>query len=48
MKNRDIYQRDPSKITLLNNGVATMTDALTEDERRIVKARSGSGALELT
>ncbi|MEW8279844.1 MAG: BREX system P-loop protein BrxC [Candidatus Thiodiazotropha sp.] len=34
MKNRDIYQRDPSKITLLNNGVATMTDALTEDERR--------------
>ena len=37
MKNRDIYQRDPSKITLLNNGVATMTDALTEDERRTLR-----------
>ena len=34
MKNRDIYQRDPSKITLLNNGVATLTDALTDEERR--------------
>jgi len=37
MKNRDIYQRDPSKITLLNNGVASMTDALTEDERRTLR-----------
>ena len=37
MKNRDIYQRDPSKITLLNNGVATMTDALTDDERRTLR-----------
>ena len=36
MKNRDIYQRDPGQITLLNNGVATMTDALTDDERRIL------------
>ena len=36
MKNQDIYQREPSKITLLNNGVATMTDALTDDERRIL------------
>jgi hypothetical protein len=34
MKNRDIYQRDPGKITLLNNGVATLTDALTDEERR--------------
>ena len=33
MNNRDIYQRDPTQITLLNNGVATMTDALTDDER---------------
>ena len=33
MKNREIYQRDPGEITLLNNGVATMTDALDEDER---------------
>ena len=37
MKNRDIYQRDPSQITLLNNGVATMTDALTDDERRTLR-----------
>src|SRR5680860_620849 len=37
MKNRDIYQRDPSKITLLNNGVATMTDALTDEERRTLR-----------
>lgn len=37
MKNRDIYQRDPSKITLLNNGVAAMTDALTDDERRTLR-----------
>ncbi len=37
MKNRDIYQRDPSKITLLNNGVAAMTDALTDDERRALR-----------
>jgi len=37
MKNRDIYQRDPTKITLLNNGVATMTDALTDDERRTLR-----------
>ncbi len=37
MKNREIYQRDPSKITLLNNGVATMTDALTDDERRTLR-----------
>ena len=37
MKNRDIYQRNPSKITLLNNGVVTMTDALTDDERRTLR-----------
>ena len=37
MKNREIYQRDPSKITLLNNGVAIMTDALTDDERRTLR-----------
>lgn len=37
MKNRDIYQRDPGKITLLNNGVATMTDASTDDERRTLR-----------
>ena len=37
MKNREIYQRDPSEITLLNNGVATMTDALDDDERRTLR-----------
>lgn len=37
MKNKDIYQRDPRKVTLLNNGVATMTDALTDDERRTLR-----------
>ena len=37
MKNRDIYQRDPSKINLLNNGVVTMTDALTDDERKTLR-----------
>ena len=37
MKNREIYQRDPSEITLLNNGVAAMTDALDEDERRTLR-----------
>lgn len=37
MKNRELYQRDPSEITLLNNGVASMTDALDEDERRTLR-----------
>ena len=37
MKNREIYQRDPNEITLLNNGVAMMTDALDEDERRTLR-----------
>ena len=37
MKNREIYQRDPDAIALLNNGVATMTDAVTEDERRTLR-----------
>ena len=33
MKNREIYQRDPADIALLNNGVAAMTDAVTDEER---------------
>lgn len=37
MKNRDIYQRDPDKITLLNNGVAAMTDVQTEKKRRVLR-----------
>lgn len=37
MKNRDLYQRDPDKVTLLNNGVAMMTDALSDHERRTLR-----------
>lgn len=37
MKNRDIYRKDPRKIALPNNGVAAMTDALTDDERRTLR-----------
>ena len=33
MRNRDVYERDPDGIALLNNGVAAMTDAATDDER---------------
>lgn len=37
MKNRDIYQRDPDKVALLNNGVAAVTDVLTDNERRTLR-----------
>ena len=37
LKNRDVYQRDPDAISLLNNGVAAMTDAATADERRTLR-----------
>ena len=37
MKNREVYQRDPFEIALLNNGVATVTDAVTGDERRTLR-----------
>ena len=37
MKNRDVFQRDPDRIRLLNNGVAAMSDALTADERRTLR-----------
>ena len=37
MKNRDIYQKDPSTILLLNNGVASVTDVLTDEERRTLR-----------
>ena len=37
MLNRDIYQRDPSTISLLNLGVAKMSDALTNDDRRTLR-----------
>lgn len=37
MKNGDVFQRDPNKVTLLNNGVAVMSDALTADDRRTLR-----------
>ncbi|MDD9980549.1 MAG: hypothetical protein OXU81_04185, partial [Gammaproteobacteria bacterium] len=37
MKNRDVYQKDPDQITLLNNGVAAMTDALDPTERSTLR-----------
>ena len=37
MKNREVYQRDPDRIRLLNNGVAAMTDALDANERRTLR-----------
>ena len=37
MKNREVYQRDPDTIILLNNGVAAMTDAETDDDRRTLR-----------
>lgn len=37
MKNQAIYQRDPLKAKLENNGVATMTDASTVDEQRTLR-----------
>ncbi len=37
LKNRDVYRRDPDAISLLNNGVAAMTDAATENERRTLR-----------
>ena len=37
MKNRDIYQKDPDQITLLNSGVAAVNDAPTDEERRTLR-----------
>ena len=37
MLNRDIYERVPGTIALLNRGVAKMSDALTEAERRTLR-----------
>ena len=37
MKNREVYQRDPDRIRLLNKGVAAMTDALTAEERATLR-----------
>ena len=37
MKNRDVYQRDPDQIALLNQGVAAVTDAATDEQRRTLR-----------
>ncbi len=37
MKNREVYRKDPDRITLLNNGVAAMTDALDPNERQTLR-----------
>ncbi len=37
MKNREIYRRDPSPGALLNNGVAAMSDASTDNERQTLR-----------
>ena len=37
MKNREVYERDPFEIQLPNNGVAVMTDARTDNERRTLR-----------
>ena len=37
LQNRDVYRQDPDEISLLNHGVAAMTDAATADERRILR-----------
>ena len=37
LRNRDIYQRDPAEAALPNSGVAAMTDALTENDRRTLR-----------
>lgn len=36
-KNRDIYQRDPDRIKLLNNGVVSVMDARSEDELKTLR-----------
>jgi hypothetical protein len=35
--NREVYLRDPATVALLNNGVAAMTDAFTDEERRTLR-----------
>ena len=37
MLNRDIYQRDPDKVTLLNNGVAKVTEVVGDEERQTLR-----------
>ncbi len=37
MKNRDVYAKDPTQNRLPNNGVASVTDTYTEEERRTLR-----------
>lgn len=37
MKNREVYVKDPAKNRLLNNGVASVTDAVSLEERRTLR-----------
>ena len=37
MKNREVYVKDPAQNRLLNNGVASVTDAATAEERRTLR-----------
>ena len=37
MKNREIYVKDPAENRLLNNGVASVTDAVSAEERRTLR-----------
>ena len=37
MKNREVYVKDPAQNRLLNNGVASVTDAVSADERRTLR-----------
>lgn len=37
MLNRDVFERDPSKFTLMNNGVAKVRDSLSEEELKTLR-----------
>lgn len=37
MKNREVYVKDPAQNRLLNNGVASVTDAVSAEERRTLR-----------
>ena len=37
MQNRDVYQRDPSEEKLVNEGVATVNDAMSEQELAVLR-----------
>ena len=37
MKNREVFERDPARIEILNNGVAQVNDAATDAELRTLR-----------